>query len=130
MVELLYMQLHWAFYRAAGIALLTGVIPDALYWGTFLGLVMVVCETFADPRVWPKLAQPGQADLPVWNLCQALLNTLAFVYTRNLLLLGLIHWLLEVTVPHLRPVREPVRTAPISRGVEPAASSRGITREV
>jgi hypothetical protein len=105
LVELIYMQAHWAFYRAAAIVFLTGILPDAFYWGAVAGLGLVCVEAFLNPRVRAQLTRIGAADQLIWNASQAFINTLAFLVTRNLPLLMLIHFLLELTVPHLRPTR-------------------------
>lgn len=120
LVEIIYMQAHWAFYRAAAIALFTGVIRDAFYWGSALGLGLVCLEAFADPQVRARLTRVGAADGLVWNAGQAVLNALAFIVTRNLYLLLLIQLVLEVTVPH----RRPTRTADPLRAGEPTRALR------
>lgn len=112
MVELIYMQAHWAFYRAAAIVFLTDVIREEVYWGAVVGFGLVMLEAFTNPRVRTQLTQLGQADGVVWNFGMAILNTLAFIVTRNFYLLALIHFLLELTVPHLRPTRDPRAPAP------------------
>jgi hypothetical protein len=110
MVELIYMQAHWMFYRAAAITIFTGVLTDALYWGAVLGLGMTCVEALLDPRVRARLGTIAAADSFIWNLGQAFLNTLAFLATQNLLLGVMIQFLLELTVPHLRPARAAPRT--------------------
>lgn len=106
-VELIYMQAHWAFYRAAMIVFFQGVIPDALYWGAAFGLALIYLEAFTNPRIRRQLARLGEADSVVWNAGQGIINALAFIVTRNFYLLVLIHFLLEVTVPHLRAAPSP-----------------------
>lgn len=110
LVELIYMQAHWAFYRAAAIVLLTNILPDSLYWGSAIGFGLICLEAFTNPQIRKHLGQLGAADGVVWNLGQAILNTLTFIVTRNFYLLGLIQFLLELTVPHLRAARAPRST--------------------
>jgi len=125
LVELIYMQAHWAFYRAAVIVLLTGMLPNPLYWGAAVGLGLILLEAFLNPRVRARLGRVGEADALVWGMGQAFINALAFLVTRNLMLLALIHFLLELTVPHLRPMREPQRAAvPPPSAVRRATSVR------
>jgi len=107
-VEIIYMQAHWAFYRAAAIVFLNGVIADSYYWGSILGLGLILLEAFANPQIRQQLLRVGEADRIVWNVGQAVLNTLAFLGTRNLLLLVLIQFALEITVPHLRATAPPL----------------------
>lgn len=102
LVELVYMQAHWAFYRAVAIVFLPGEMRDALYWGAAIGLGLTLLEALASPRIRQRLTQIGAADGIVWNFGQAALNALAFVVTRNLFLLLAIQFLLDLTVPHLR----------------------------
>lgn len=125
LVELIYMQAHWAFYRAAAVGILTGVLPDALYWGAAAGLGLTLLEAFLNPRVRARLGHIGEADALVWSMGQAFINALAFLVTRNLYLLALIQLVLEITVPHLRPMREPQRAAaPPPPNVRRASSVR------
>ncbi|TAH49637.1 MAG: hypothetical protein EYC68_17140 [Chloroflexota bacterium] len=113
LVELIYMQAHWAFYRAAAIVFLTSSIPDAYYWGAVVGLGLTAIEALASPRIRERLTRIGEADGIVWNAGQAVINALGFVVTRNLYLLILIHFLLELSVPHLRAqARERTLTSP------------------
>jgi hypothetical protein len=100
-VEVLYMQAHWAFYRAGAIMLL-----DNTYWGAFAGLALVALEAFADPRVRRDLGQIGQVEYPLWSGGLAAISAVSFVLTQNTWLTALIHYVLEFTVPHgaLHPV--------------------------
>jgi hypothetical protein len=120
-VEVIYMQAHWAFYRAACILILISFFKDdvAVYWGTSAGLALIFLEAWADPRVRRSLTHVGQGELALWSAGQAIINTVGFVLTRNVWLLALIQLTLEFTVPHLRAVPRPVpppvpvRRAPI-----------------
>lgn len=110
MVELIYKQAHWAFYRSAAIMLFTRVLPDAFYWGTVIGLAFVCVEAFLNPRLRAQVTRLGQADPVIWDFGQSFINALAFLATRNFLLLVLIHFLLELSVPHVRSPRLAART--------------------
>ncbi len=114
LVELIYMQAHWAFYRAAAIVFLQGVIRgDEMYWGAGFGLALICLEAFTNPRLRQHLARVGEADSVVWNAGQAALNAFAFIVTGNFYLLVLIQFLLEFSVPHLRAPRNvPLPPAP------------------
>lgn len=118
LVELIYMQAHWAFYRAAAIVLFQGVIPDALYWGSAFGFGLVCLEAFTNPHLRGHLAVPGEVDEIVWSFGQAVLNTLTFIVTRNFYLLMLVQFVLTISVPHLRapkPRRAPAATSAHAR---------------
>jgi hypothetical protein len=114
-VEVVFMQAHWAFYRAACIVLLRSVLQDdlAMYWGSSVGLGLVFLEAWADPRVRRRIAQVGEAEPPLWNAGQAVINAVGFVLTRNVWLLAVLHLVLEFTVPHLRVRSRP----PVPAGV-------------
>ncbi len=108
-VEVVYMQAHWAFYRAACILLLASVVADdaAVYWGTSAGIALSFLEAWADPRLRRHVAQFGEGELALWSTGQAVVNAVGFILTRNVWLLALIHLALEFTVPHLRAVPRP-----------------------
>jgi len=115
-VEIIYMQAHWAFYRAACILLLANRMSDdvAVYWGTNAGLVLTFVEAWADPRVRRYIAQLGEGDIPLWSAAQAILNAVGFILTRNVWILALLHLVMEFTVPHLRAVPPPT-PEPVTR---------------
>lgn len=120
MVEMIYMQAHWTLYRAAAITLLTGVLPDAFYWGAVAGLGLTSVEALLDPRLRARLQSIGAADSIVWNFGQAFINAVAFLATHNLFLGLMIQFLLELTVPHLRPARVLPRPLPVAPKSSPA----------
>ncbi len=111
-VEVVYMQAHWAFYRAACILILANFLNDdmAVYWGTSAGIALVLIEAWADPRVRRQIAQVGEGELALWSAGQGIINTVGFVLTRNVWLLALLHLTLEFSVPHLRIMPQPVPT--------------------
>ncbi len=110
-VEVIYMQAHWAFYRAACILILSNFLTDdlAVYWGTSASIGLILIETWADPRVRRQIAQVGEGELALWSAGQAIISTVGFVLTRNVWLLALLHLTLEFSVPHLRPTPQPMR---------------------
>jgi hypothetical protein len=124
-VEVVYMQAHWAFYRAACILVLTTVFQDdlAVYWGTSAGIALIFLEAWADPRVRRHIAQFGDGEPALWSAGQAIINTAGFVLTRNVWLLALIHLALEFSVPHFRAVSQPAVPRPQPSPVK-AASPR------
>lgn len=119
MVEMLYMQAHWTLYRAAAITLFTGVLTDAFYWGTVAGLGLTCAAALLNPQLRARLGSIASADLDIWNFGQAFINALAFLATRNLLLGLLIQFLLEITVPHLRPARAAPHNVTYTRQTAP-----------
>ncbi len=121
-VQVVYMQAHWAYYRATAILILLSIADDdrALYWGACTGLVLVAAEAWSDPRVRRGVARVGRGEQALWNAGQVVINTVGFVLTRNAWILILLHLALEFTVPHLRPAAPPAAVpAPAAR---PAAT--------
>lgn len=117
-VEVIYMQAHWAFYRAASILALANFLNDdlAVYWGTSAGIALICIEAWADPRVRCQLARVGKGESALWSAGQAIINMAGFVLTRNVWLLALLHLALEFTVPHLRMMPAPARV-PLNQNV-------------
>ena len=113
-VEVIYMQAHWAFYRAACILVLTTFVRDdlAVYWGTSAGIALTFLEAWADPRVRRQIAQLGEGESALWGASQAIINMVGFVLTRNVWLLAMVHLALEFGVPHLRLVPQPALPRP------------------
>jgi hypothetical protein len=93
LVHGLYLQIHWAFYRAA----LAGLLDD-FYAGIFWGLALVYLEWSLDP-FWRQGWQKKQQAPEQW-LRAALALVIALVYslTRNLWVCLGIHWLVELAL--------------------------------
>ena len=130
-VEVIYMQAHWAFYRVAGIMLFMSAMTDerAFYWGTSIGLGLIFVEAWADPRVRRKLLTVGEADRTLWNVGKAIVNAVGFVVTRNIWLLLLIDLAIEFTVPHMRALPPPtVARLAAERTRRESAKMRGESR--
>ena len=89
LLEVLYDQIHWAFYRSGPILWL-----DDLYWGTFAGLALVFLEASFDPSLWWKLKSSETAGPPVIRLAIAWISALLFLSTQNLWLTTGVHLVL------------------------------------
>ena len=91
LLEVFYLEAHWAFYRSGPILLL-----NDYYMGSFLGFLIVSLEWWADPRLRAGLASPEQAGgiLTQWGL--ALAMTVVFFFIRNFWLAVPIHWAIEM----------------------------------
>jgi hypothetical protein len=91
LVNGLYLEIHWAFYRG-GLA----VTLDDLYAGVLVGFAAVCLEWLLNPfwrAGWQKPSQAGQ----VWlEAGLALTSALLFLLTRNLWVCLAIHWLLAL----------------------------------
>ncbi len=92
LIDGLYLQVHWAFYRGA-----LAMLFDDLYVGVFWGLVLVCVELLSSPfwrRCWRTRACAGDA----WLLgVQALVSALLFLLTHNLWICLAVHWALSLT---------------------------------
>jgi hypothetical protein len=91
LVDGLYLEVHWAFYRG-GLA----VLLDDIYAGTFLGLAFVYLEWGLNPfwrEGWRLPARAGERWL---RAAMSLIVALLFLFTRNLWVCLGVHWLLEL----------------------------------
>ncbi|MBI3286457.1 MAG: hypothetical protein HYZ68_00265 [Chloroflexi bacterium] len=89
LVGVVYLQAHWAFYRAV-FRLLSG----DLYLGTFVGLGLVTLETTLDPR---PAAHLGRGDR-LWRLNLALVTAVIYFFTQNLWLTTAVHLTIEMAI--------------------------------
>jgi hypothetical protein len=77
-IDTLYLQVHWAFYRAA-----LAVLLEDLYKGVFLGLGLVYLEWSLNPY-WRRGWRAGTQAAAQWlQAALALVTALIFLYTRN-----------------------------------------------
>jgi len=102
LVNVLYLQVHWAFYRGA----LWMILGD-VYAAAFLGLGLVYLELALNPfwRQGWQLASPAAEQWARASL--ALVSALLFLLSRNLWVCLAIHLLVEFSVRQLG--RERVR---------------------
>jgi hypothetical protein len=84
--EALYHEVHWTFYRNAPI------VAFGLYWGSWVGLILVSLEALANP-VWRKgLGTPEVAPALLLRAAMSVVSSLLFLRTQNLWLAILVHW--------------------------------------
>ena len=110
LVDVLYLEVHWAFYRGA-----LSVALDDLYAAVFWGLCLVYVEWALSPfwrQGWRLRSQAAQRWL---RAALALVIALLFFLTRNLWVCLGVHWLLELIFWHLG--RE--RTRAVAMGDSP-----------
>lgn len=79
LLDALYDQIHWAFYRSGPILWL-----DDVYWGVFAGLALVLLEATLNPAHRWALQDPETAAPPLLRLSIAWTSALLFLATRNL----------------------------------------------
>ena len=92
-VDVLYLEVHWAFYRGALAATL-----DDVYGGVFVGLGLVYLEWSLNPawrRGWRLESQAASQWL---HGALALVVAMVYLLTRNLWVCLEVHWLLELAL--------------------------------
>jgi hypothetical protein len=97
--EAIYLETHWAFYRSATILLL-----DDYYVGIFLGFLLVTLEWSINPAWRRDLSMPWRSVniLTRWGMAFAM--AILFLFIRNLWVLVLIHWGVEMACHRLLTV--------------------------
>lgn len=90
-IDTVYLEVHWAFYRAA----LTVLLGD-LYWGVFAGLGLVYVEWGVNPFWRWGWHQTSRAAGQWLRAALAWLIAVLFLLTQNLWICLAIHWLLEM----------------------------------
>lgn len=99
-VDILYLQVHWAFYRGA-----LAVARDDLYAGVFWGLGLVYLEWAFNPfwrQDWRLEARAAERWLRV---ALALVTALTFLLGRNLWVCLVLHLLIETVFRQLGSAR-------------------------
>jgi len=92
--ETVYLEIHWAFYRAAPLVWLASPAASSnqwLSWAVLAGFAIVGLEAALDPRAWAALRDPAQASRPLVNGLLCWLSALGFALTRNLWLIAAVH---------------------------------------
>jgi hypothetical protein len=135
-VDAALLQWHWAFYRAATIGgltliakmnegttgalsgLLAQIAKDPLYWGSWLGMILVAVEWLLNPFARRTLFRPqddpesaAAAERTVIRMALAVVTTAAFVLTRNFWLSLACAVIVETAVVPFLPVPEPSETS-------------------
>ena len=100
LIEVLYLEVHWAFYRGTSIVLL-----EEIYTGVFVGLGLVYLEWTLNP-FWRRGWRSEVAAADQWlRAALALVAALVFLSTRNLWLCFGVHLLLELIIRRLGRMR-------------------------
>lgn len=118
LVDVLYLEVHWAFYRSA-LAVTLGDIYAGVFWG--LGLVYLQCSLNPFWRQGWRLQ--SQAATRWLRAALAFIIAVLFFLTRNLWICLLVHGLLEVFLRQLGRERAlKASTYPVEGPQEPAGS--------
>ncbi|MBI5305018.1 MAG: hypothetical protein HY868_22995 [Chloroflexi bacterium] len=102
-VETLYQETHWAFYRSGPVMWLAD-----FYWGGLFGLSLTLLESWSDPHVRARIDEVTRADAPLWRASLAIISTLVFILTQNSWYCLIVHLLLALAIrrvigfPHAR----------------------------
>jgi hypothetical protein len=90
LVDVLYLQVHWAFYRAAA-----GTLLGDDYAGIFVGLGLIYLEWGLNPAWRQGWRSASQAAGQWLHAALALVTAILFLLTRNLWVCLAIHWSVE-----------------------------------
>jgi hypothetical protein len=100
-IDVLYMQVQWAFYRGA----LT-VTLDNVYAGVFLGAGLIYLQWGLNPFWRQGWRLESRAAARWLRAALALVMTVLFFLTRNLWICLALHWLLELSLRQLGRMRD------------------------
>jgi len=84
-LDVLYLEMHWAFYRSATIRML------GAYYGVFLGFLLIVAEWWLNPEIRRNLSMAHRGGEAVTNTAMALGIAIIYYFTSNLWLCIAIH---------------------------------------
>jgi hypothetical protein len=99
LLEALYLEVHWAFYRSGPILWLGG----DFYGGSCLGILLISAEWLLTPQLWRALRNHDSdtvAAVADWSL--AVCMTVGFFFSRSLWLLIALHWWVELGLRQVR----------------------------
>ncbi len=106
-------QWHWAFYRAAAVGWIAmsasgahslsrtlnlGLAADALYWGSWLGLLFLAAEWALNPFARSALRTPVAQEKALRQIALAIATTAIFALTRNLWICLICHVTAETLI--------------------------------
>jgi hypothetical protein len=110
LVDVLYLEVHWAFYRGA-----LAIVLGDLYVAVFLGLGLVYLEWGLNP-FWRQGWRSMSGAAAQWlRAALALAVALLFLFTRNLWICLGVHTLLELAFWHLGRERATIQTVDVNR---------------
>jgi hypothetical protein len=101
-MDVLYLQVHWSFYRGA-----LDVVLEDLYAGVFLALALVYAEWSLNPFWRHAWRQPDKAGEPWLRTALALVSAVLYLMTRNLWVCLVVHAILGLGLRWLGRRRAP-----------------------
>jgi hypothetical protein len=91
------LQWHWAFYRSAIIAAMTGIgLSDPIYWGSWLAVAWICLEGALSPLLWRDLRHSGRAEIRILRGVLLVATTVIYLLSRNFWLAWALHGLTTV----------------------------------
>jgi hypothetical protein len=85
LLEVLYLEMHWAFYRGAGVRLLGD------YYGVFLSFLLILAEWWLNPEMRKNLGMAYRRGETTTTAAIALSITIIYYFTLNLWLCMVVH---------------------------------------
>ncbi len=92
-IEAIYQQAHWAFYRSGPILWL-----GDFYWGSFVGLFLTLIEGWTNPSVRSSIRDIHRADAPLWTGSIAVVTTIIFIFSENVWYCLATHLILDLVL--------------------------------
>jgi hypothetical protein len=102
LIDVLYLEVHWAFYRGA-----LAVALDDVYAGVFAGLGLVYLEWGLNPFWRQGWRSESLAAVRWLRATLALVMALIFLLTRNLWVCLAVHWTIELAFWQMGRQRSP-----------------------
>ncbi len=99
LLQAVYLEAHWAFYRSGPILWLGG----DYYTGSCLGFGLICFECLLNPEIRAGLRRRDGSSFAVaadWSL--ALCMTVGFFFSHNLALMTVLHWWVELGLRRVR----------------------------
>ena len=85
MLDVLYLEMHWAFYRGATIHLLGD------YYGVFAGLLLVLAEWWLNPAIREQVSPARRSGDTITTMAIAFSISVIYYVTANLWLCMVVH---------------------------------------
>jgi hypothetical protein len=89
LLEVLYLEVHWAFYRGATIRLLGD------YYGLFLSFLLILAEWWLNPEIRKNLGMAHRGGETTTTAATALSITIIYWFTSNFWLCMAVHLAIE-----------------------------------
>jgi len=89
LLEVLYLEMHWAFYRGATIRLLGD------YYGVFLSFLLILAEWWLNPEIRKDMGMAHRSGEAMTTAAIALSITIIYYFTSNLWLCMAVHLVIE-----------------------------------